>query len=372
MNAEDSAKINLLRFPLIVGVIMVHAHRLVGLPDGPVQATAQYPAALYTELLVAHLWSQITAPLFFMFAGYLLYRQVPLTRSLWLSKVKNRLTTLGVPYLCWNGAIFLLFFVAQSIPRFQAYFTRPEFEIRAMNWWQRADLLLGITRFPIDYQLWFLRDLIVLAAISPLIWLAMKYARLATLGFFFVLWTGVWGDVSFSQSMALLFFSIGIALGQVSGERLLIPKHMAFMVVFVVLGLIEVVYQRDLSSDSFSDAINVLHRVTTLIGICAGWRFASWMWKSASVSAALGFLAEYSFFLFAAHEPMLTVFRKLGFRLLGHDSSAKLLTVYFGSVLLTIVVCVGSAIILQHLLPWAYRTLTGGRRPAVVRTPALS
>jgi surface polysaccharide O-acyltransferase-like enzyme len=374
MNRDDSTQINLLRFPLIAGVVLVHAHSLVGLSDGAVSATSQYPVAQFSELLVVHVLGQSTAPMFFLFAGYLLYRSAPLTRTLWLSKLKHRFTTLGLPYLCWNGAVFLLFCIAQSVPRLQPFFTRADFDIRSIDWWQRADLLLGITRFPIVYPLWFLRDLLLLAAVSPLIWLMMKYLRIPALALFCLLWTGLWGGVPWSQAMALFFFSIGIALGQDSGERVRIPSHAIFVIMLVVLAFIEAVMGREFSSDShrFSVSVTLLHKTATLVGICAGWRLAIWLQKIPSVLGALLFLQEYAFFTFAAHEPLLTVLRKLGFRILGHDSSAKLLAIYFGSVGLTLLLCVCTGILVHRLMPSVYGVLTGGRRATIVEPAILT
>ncbi len=76
-----------------------------------------------------------------------------------------------------EGAVFALYFVGQAVPRLQPFFTKPEYEIVNLDWWGASQPPAArITRFPIDYQFWFIRDLLLLAAVSPVLWLAMRYS----------------------------------------------------------------------------------------------------------------------------------------------------------------------------------------------------
>jgi len=100
--------------------------------------------------------------------------------------------------------------------------------------------VLGITQLPIDYQFWYVRDLFLLVVISPLVWLAMKHARLVTLAVLAVLWSELLPGAPLAASArSLLFFSLGIALVQTSRQKLLIPQHAAL---FLILSLLEAPY----------------------------------------------------------------------------------------------------------------------------------
>ena len=50
--------------------------------------------------------------------------------------------------------------------------------------------------------------------------------------------------------------------------------------------------------------------------------------------------------------------KKLGYTALGYDTSAKLLTVYFGAAGLTLIACVATGILLRRLLPTVFQVLT--------------
>ena len=70
-------------------------------------------------------------------------------------------------------------------------------------------------------------------------------------------------------------------------------------------------------------------------------------------------LLPFSFFIFAAQEPLLTILKRVGLHLLGSSDAARL-AVYFGSAILTvaIVVAVGAAV--RRYLPTPYAWLAGG------------
>ena len=79
-------------------------------------------------------------------------------------------------------------------------------------------------------------------------------------------------------------------------------------------------------------------------------------------------LLPFSFFIFAAQEPLLTILKRVGLHLLGSSDAARL-AVYFGSAILTvaIVVAVGAAV--RRYLPTPYAWLTGGRGRRARRAP---
>ena len=270
MNRNDSVQINILRFPLMVGVIFSHAYSLASLPGAAVQVSQQQPVAMFIESTVVGLWARLATPLFFLFSGYLLYHGEALNGSVWAAKLKNRVSRLGMPYLCWNGAVFALYFVGQAVPRLHPFFTKPEYEIANLDWWERANLLLGITRFPIDYQFWFIRDLLLLVAVSPVLWLAMRHFRIPAIALLVLLWSGLLGDVPLPfASRALVFFTLGLALGQISGVSLRIPQHAAYVLAFVLVTVVEAALRTTLRVDRFEDALTLLFKADTFLGICA-------------------------------------------------------------------------------------------------------
>jgi Acyltransferase family len=364
MDRNDSIQISILRFPLMLGVILSHAYSLVSLPGAAIQVSQKQPVAMFTELTIVGLWARLATPLFFLFSGYLLYRGETVDKSAWIAKLKSRVPRLGAPYLIWNGAVFFMYWVGQSIPTVSPFFTKPEYEIAKLDWWRRVDLLLGITRFPIDYQFWFIRDLLVLIVVSPVLWLAVRYVRIPAIGLLVLLWGGWVGEVpTLVAPRALLFFTVGLAFAQASDARLRIPQHSALVIVFVGSTILDAGLHTFLPAGRFDEALGLLSKANICLGICAAWTLAGWLRQSAGAEGLLNYLKQYAFFIFAAHEPLLMTLKKLSFQVLGHDTSAQFLAVYLGTACVTALACLGSGILLEYLSPLVFRVLTAGHGP---------
>jgi surface polysaccharide O-acyltransferase-like enzyme len=363
VNRDASNQVNILRVLLVAGVVLMHAYAPVGLPGADVQASQQQPLALFVESVVVNLCARPSIALFFLFSGFFLYRKEPLNTAVWRAKVKDRVVRIGLLYLIWNGAIFALYFVGQSISQARPFFTKAEYDIAALSWWQRADLVLGITRFPIDYQFWFLRDLILLVIVSPLLWLGIKYARIPLICALLLLWSGPLDNLPYPFSgRSVLFFTIGLGLGQLSGESLRIPHGQGYVVAFLILSTLQAALRVPLSVDRFAIAMTLLSKVNVLIGVCAMWTVAAWLREKSTVTRVISFMKQYSIFIFAAHEPLLMTIKKLSYAKLGHDTNGKLLAVFFASTALTILLCLAAGIMLNHLLPSVYQVVTGEYR----------
>ena len=67
------------------------------------------------------------------------------------------------------------------------------------------------------------------------------------------------------------------------------------------------------------------------------------------------------FFLFAAHEPLLTVVKKGAYHMIGEASPGAILLCRLGVTLLVAALCAGGYRILERLAPRLLRVLTGNR-----------
>ena len=105
----QSKTIAFLRFPLIVGVVLIHCY-YKELPIGGVKVPVMDEYPIYK--LIADLFSQVLArtavPLFFLISGYLFFYKSSLSWPMYGSKLRKRAQTLLFPYLFWNGALVAL------------------------------------------------------------------------------------------------------------------------------------------------------------------------------------------------------------------------------------------------------------------------
>lgn len=138
----------------------------------------------------------VATGLFFALSGYLFFHSFPIV---WREKYRSRLYTLLIPYLLWNLYALLLYAGGQAAGLFPARFL-PFGQMDGWGW------LSLFTSNPVNGPLWFLRDLILLALVSPLISLLRRGGYLWPLA---LLLLNGWLDNHYLQ--ALLFYWIGAA-----------------------------------------------------------------------------------------------------------------------------------------------------------------
>ena len=116
-----------------------------------------------------------------------------------------------------------------------------------------------------------------------------------------------------------------------------------------------------------------LHKALMCMAVAAVWFGYETYLRPLEGRRLVTFLLPFSFFIFVAQEPLLTMLKRLGLRELG-SSDAAMLFVYFAAPLLTLVAVVAVAAALRRYLPTPYAWLTGGRggreRPPLTRSRA--
>ena len=153
-----AARFSLLRYPLIVLVVFIHADNRELALQGPHDLLEpQGTFSLWLRLFVSQGVARIAVPLFFAISGYLFFLGFggawPELKRKWRSRAQSLL----IPYISWNLlAMGVLVTVSRGLP--------------FPDWGRNLDLAFGITRPNLIFHLWFVRDLVVLVALAPLAW----------------------------------------------------------------------------------------------------------------------------------------------------------------------------------------------------------
>lgn len=205
MDKHDSLIIKDIRFPLLVLVIMVHT-------DVGIDFQNPLTSFLYNNL---RLLANMAVPCFFFISGYLYFNGVTTITSLqYKEKLKKRIKTLCVPYICWN-ALYLIFIlmlqllIPDIIGNERKYILNYSLLELVNSFWNYGGVYYGM---PVLYSMWYIRDLIVLIICSPIIYFCLKRIPYAFL--MIVLWLFIFNPFSFTPTdcdwiKALMFFSIG-------------------------------------------------------------------------------------------------------------------------------------------------------------------
>jgi peptidoglycan/LPS O-acetylase OafA/YrhL len=315
----------------------------------------QFIIALVSEGVAA-----IAVPLFFVMSGYLFAYNLSWSVPAYLQKLRSRSRSLALPFLYWNVLVLCLFAIGESVPMTRQYFSGAS-DVRSFGVLDYLNAFFGVTRLPIVPQFWFLRDLIILCVISPLLYVIAKqqlaFIALAfmSLVWLFGLWPmGLW-PIHLVSHGAVVFFFAGLLAGT-KGYSLFgldrLGKYVApcYLVVLVLDALTK--------GEAFNDEI---HGIGILLGVISVLYLSKFLLYSPRLEKGLTRLASASFFVFAAHEPLLTLVRKIAYVGLHPASGFMVLLLYFSAPILVICACVAAYFILKRILPTLTTALCGGR-----------
>lgn len=340
-----SSKITIFYTLLIVMVVYIHSTYL---------EMFQYEVADF----VWKFWGgyglcSVANPLFFIISGFLLVGGVITVLDL-LKKLRKRVKTVIVPFILWN-AIFVLWYVVLDItPGVSRYVN----STGIMEAWKSLPLWESIYNMltePAGFHLWFLRDLIVFMAISPLLWLISKRSRIAAIVLSIVL----------NHWMAWVFwFWLGLTIRVSNWNIEKLPKGNW---VFVLTGAIYIgnAVLAGMEMDKIiPSCFGVIGLVKQLACIYFVWIVYDKIARGRCLSeqGLWRHICGYSFFIYCFHEPAFNIIKKLGVVVLG-SSEPVLIVLYLINPLIMVAIAIIIAKTMLNIKPLVpvYKFLTGGR-----------
>lgn len=293
MQPIDSKIISFVRFPMIVGIVLIHSR----LPK-PMDCTATPIYDYVVEKGCIGTFMRVCVPLFFMISGYLFFANVAenFGKTEYFSKLKSRLHSLLKPYLFYNALAVVLFLIMGLMrPDLQSGFTP------VVSEWN-APLVVSLfwdygKNIPIVPQFWFIRNLMVIVLLTPFIYFLIK-----KVGYFFVsvlgcLWVlNVW-EFGIPGTMGLFFFSLGAAMA-IKGESVfdVAVRLRCIGFLYPMLALVDILTK--------TCAFNIyVHNVAILSGMLFVWYWVGNLLAKYAGLKMNALLSASTFFLFAVHEP---------------------------------------------------------------------
>ena len=143
------------------------------------------------RLTISHVLPHIAVPIFFFISGFLFFYKVKeFNFTVYKKKIRKRFKTLIIPYLLWNTIPILIFVCARigdylikgaplsSIPAYfesngwlHLYWDSHVWSLDSVDW--LGNKLMAMSG-PCNLPLWFLRDLIVITLLTPLVYFLVK------------------------------------------------------------------------------------------------------------------------------------------------------------------------------------------------------
>jgi surface polysaccharide O-acyltransferase-like enzyme len=351
MNKDLSRKFTVLSFITMVLVVILHANNLViNLNSGNILIQKGYNS--FVQDFFTQGVSRVAVPIFFIISGYLFFINTNGELAVFIQKIQKRFKSLVIPYLIWSAWGILFYFLLQLLPMSEKFFTHGRIEDMAYG-----EILKTWLLHPLPYQLWFLRDLMALVLLSPALYYLIKYLKAYILLLAFIPWiTGHYNPIVNSDSP--FFFLLGAYLALYDKLQSLNLKSYAIYIflvwIFLVLAnTILLHYGINLYDTYFS----VLNKTTILVGVAAVWAIYDKLnLRFGRLNSVLG----YSFFLYAFHEPVLTMIKKGLFYIIGRSEHVSFL-VYILSPIMTIAVSLIVGYVFKKTIPKIYSLANGGR-----------
>ncbi|MDX1933301.1 MAG: acyltransferase family protein [Capsulimonadales bacterium] len=349
-----SAKFRLLSFVSIVAVVYVHAYNLTDryllpwtLSTDPLTATA------FIQMFVSNGLTRFAVPIFFAISGFLFFRKFEPDLLWFADQFGKRLRSLAIPYFLWSTiGLALVWFLQRN------EMTRP-----AVDTWDlfppdvRFDLLFFRWVInPVPFQLWFVRDLLLYAVLSPLLYLGLRYLGAWLLLPVGLLWF-VHANFVILEGEGLLFFLLGSYFAihrkpmPVGSPRWLPPVTLVLW-----LGVLTAKTLLVYSSTAPLPLI-LLHKTAILFGVATVWFGYDLFGEAFGETSFAQSAAPFSTFIYFAHEPLLNHLSNFALRQWNTDP----LTVYVTYPLLTTLLCMAIGATIRSFLPPVYSWLTGGR-----------
>ena len=294
-------------------------------------------------------------PLFYMISGFLFFQNTDNGIRTIYKKMGKRVYTLIIPYIIACLFFPLFFVVLDLIPGTEkfinggnifSFFKQSISVILSSLFYKTPD---GTS--PLAFQLWFLRDLILIVAISPILYVLRKcFNKYILVLLFFCLNLPV-NISSYFPTTALFWFMLGDAIINDMSKL----KSKFILATFLIISFLEMYYEVKLPK-------YILIPIT-LLGIIGAWSIYDSIVSYKFIlknNKYLCLACNATFFIYLFHEPTLNIVRKLLVVVFGQSSfgfaASYLLSPWIFAFIAIIIVS-----FMRNYIPRVYSILVGGR-----------
>ena len=235
MNQYISEKIKVLSFASILLVLYIHS----GFHADEIENMIW---AQNIQIYISGILGRCAVPLFYVISGYLFFLSVPNGFHTIVQKIQKRIKTLFIPYLFSALFFVVLGVIIAKIPGTSKFMNSTVLPLFDKDW---TVILISIffdtgNGSPMAFQLWFLRDLLILIIFSPIWYYLFKFLKWYWLPLVFIL--------NYSTNLPfpvypLFWFAAGGSLVTIKFERKNTSLGIFLLLLFLVFGFLELYFQ---------------------------------------------------------------------------------------------------------------------------------
>lgn len=360
----QSKTITFLRFPLIVGVVLIHSTLSDVSFAGINYGEGYYPIYAYSAKLFSSILAAISVPMFYFISGFLFfYKTERFTLQIYEHKIAKRIRTILVPYIIWNLIVIALSFLSQVfLPGLLSGKNDLIVNYSLSDWlwafWNTDHSFISGKEgaYPICYQFWFIRDLLVVILFSPLLYVGINKLRAYLIVILGILWLfGWWVDIVGLSCGAFFFFSFGAYFSIRKKNFVQIMKTSFPLASIIYVGII--IFELCFDIKGWS---RYIHSLGIIVGIISAVSITSHFIEKGKWEPNK-FLSSSSFWIYAYHAMPLALVLKLLFKLLKPQTDITILFIYLFAPFVTILIGLGIYWEIKKYFPRFTAIITGGR-----------
>lgn len=374
-----SQTLDLLRFPLAIVVLTVHVFSISrGITlQGVLIETRQSSELMEVATFVNAFFRGQSVPIYFFISGFVFFLGLnsSFTKDKYIQKLKNRTKTLLIPYLIWN-VIAILLIIVRMLPCFRGYLSYTDTELN-LTWsnllscfWMYNGQLSSIpagtdmaihvssSTFPINTPLWFLRDLMIVVLLTP-----MLYKIIKSVGYYWVIGIGIFwfiGSVWYTGYWiklltAFFFFSWG-AYMSISQKNMLVEFGKFFkssMILYPLLGVLYIIAQYQ-----YPHLLGVIKQLNIVVGLFFAYNLASWFLKEGFCKVN-SFLASASFFIYVSHMLVCDRIIKILYLMIKPSNDWSIVVVYLTGIVVSTTILLAVFYIMKRYTPFSLKIMCG-------------
>lgn len=359
----ETKVIEVLRFPLIVGVVIVHALLMF------ISSNENYHIFNEVTFILSDCLARITVPLFMMFSGYLFFFNISsFTKDVYLKKIKNRFHSLFVPYIIWNTiAVIVTLVLHIMLPEMLSGRNKLMTDYTLTDWlyayWNTNEINNSPgTPCPTNYPLWFIRDLMILVLFSPVIyWLTkkLKWVFIITLGLLHVF--AIFPNMPVFCKGAIFYFSLGamFSIHKIAFANILKDKALPLTIAYAIMLLLRELQHHGIDLHFKYFPIDIYY-LTVMIGALATLALLAYIMTKRDITSNET-LSKSSFFIYLYHALPLGFVIKLCLKIEALNSDIGHLIIYIASSVIIIIAGLFIYKIMKRYLPKITSVMMGGR-----------
>lgn len=345
-NIRLSEAITWLRFPLIFLIILLHCYSVQRLEG----SHETYFKVLYTF----YNWlGETGVPGFFFISGYLFFY----SKKSYIQKIRTRVHTLLIPYLLWNTLLISLYIIAYLAGHPQDINGRSLADYNFIDYlrlyWDRGTFDNG-NFVPLLCPLWYIRNLLIMSILSPLLYYIIRYAREVFLLAIAAWWLMTYHNAFIPQT--IFFFSLGayFSIHNINPLQMVGEKKALFLTLFIVFAICDI-----FSHITNGTPINLqIHRLSLIFNISALLLLADYCVRHHYTNKML---PNAAFIVFCVHYPIVVILRKICIAQFATASDAVHVLLYFACVFISTLVSIGFYLLLDKFCPSIKSFLSGNR-----------